>query len=91
MREFKPREDREFRKRDDKDKVKILRKKKCRFCVDKVQEIDYKQIYLLKKFVTERGKIMPRRITGNCAYHQREITGAIKMARNIALMPYSAQ
>lgn len=66
------------------------RKRVCSFCVDKVEKIDYKDINKLKKYITERGKILPRRISGNCAKHQRELTRAIKRARQIALLPYSA-
>jgi small subunit ribosomal protein S18 len=64
------------------------RKKVCVFCADKNAVIDYKDTNRLKKFVSERGKILPRRITGTCAKHQRAITVAIKRARHIALMPY---
>lgn len=68
-----------------------LRKKKiCRFCVDKI-EIDYKDIRTLNHFTSERGKIIPRRISGNCARHQRKLTRAIKRARNIALVPFVAE
>lgn len=67
------------------------RKRVCSFCVDKVQSIDYKDIGKLKKHVTERGKILPRRISGNCAKHQRGLTLAIKRARNIALLPYTTE
>jgi len=63
------------------------RRKVCRFCVDKNQKIDYKDARLLRLFISERAKIVPRRISGNCARHQREITAAIKRARNIALLP----
>lgn len=66
------------------------RRKTCGFCADKVDYIDYKDPNRLKKFVTERGKILPRRISGNCARHQRVLTVAIKRARDIALMPYTA-
>ena len=66
------------------------RKRICSFCADKTDHIDYKDINKLKKYVTERGKILPRRISGNCAKHQRELTKAIKRARQIALLPYSA-
>jgi small subunit ribosomal protein S18 len=69
----------------------IRRKKACGFCADKVDVIDYKDNNRLKKFVTERGKILPRRISGNCARHQRTITVAVKRARDIALMPYTAE
>ncbi|MCR5103712.1 MAG: 30S ribosomal protein S18 [Eubacterium sp.] len=64
------------------------RKKVCVFCSDTNQVIDYKDVNLLKKYVSERGKILPRRITGNCAKHQRELTVAIKRARQVALIPY---
>ena len=64
------------------------RKRVCTFCVDKVESIDYKETHKLRKYITERGKILPRRISGNCAKHQRQVTIAIKRARNIALLPY---
>lgn len=72
---------------------KKRRKKKrvCQFCAGKNTKIDYKNYQKLEKFVTERGKILPRRITGTCAKHQRELTKAIKMARNIALLPYTVE
>lgn len=66
------------------------RKKVCAFCVDKVDYIDYKDAAKLRRFITERGKILPRRISGNCAKHQRQVTVAIKRARNIALLPFTA-
>ena len=66
------------------------RRKVCRFCADSSMIIDYKDSKLLKHFTSERGKIIPRRITGNCAKHQRELTAAIKRARQIALFPYLA-
>lgn len=65
------------------------RRKVCRFCADSSLQIDYKDPRLLKYFITERGKIIPRRISGNCARHQREVTRAIKRARHVALMPYT--
>lgn len=65
------------------------RKKVCSFCVEKSTFIDYKDVNKLKKFVTERGKILPRRISGACAKHQREVTKAIKLSRNIALLPFT--
>ncbi len=65
------------------------RKKVCRFCADKEQSIDYKDIKTLRNFVSERGKIIPRRIVGTCASHQRQLCEAIKRARHIALLPYS--
>lgn len=67
------------------------RRKVCSFCVDKVQEIDYKDAAKLRKFITERGKILPRRIFGTCAKHQRQLTIAIKRARNVALLPFTAE
>ncbi len=67
------------------------RKRVCNFCVDKVEDIDYKDINRLKKYITERGKILPRRISGNCASHQRELTVAIKRARVVALLPFTAE
>nr|WP_300001972.1 30S ribosomal protein S18 [Tissierella sp.] len=66
------------------------RKKICSFCADKSANIDYKDINKLKKHITERGKILPRRVNGNCSKHQRELTIAIKRARQVALLPYSA-
>jgi small subunit ribosomal protein S18 len=68
-----------------------VRKKVCRFCVDKTPFIDYKDLKTVKFFITERGKILPRRISGNCARHQREITVAIQRGRNIALLPFSGE
>ena len=66
-----------------------IRKKVCMLCGDKNGVIDYKDVNKLKRYVSERGKILPRRITGNCAKHQRALTVAIKRARHIALMPYT--
>lgn len=66
------------------------RRKVCRFCTDPSLKIDYKDPKTLRNFITERGKIMPRRITGNCASHQRELTRAIKRARILALLPFTA-
>lgn len=68
---------------------KFQRKKFCRFCADKVDYIDYKDIRILKNYITERGKILPRRMTGTCARHQRKLTEAIKRARSIALLAYT--
>lgn len=64
------------------------RRKVCVFCVDKVAFIDYKDSAKLRKFISERGKILPRRVSGTCALHQRELTTAIKRARNMALLPF---
>jgi small subunit ribosomal protein S18 len=70
-------------------KKKVYRRKKvCKFCVDQNISIDYKDPKTLKHFITERGKIIPRRITGTCAKHQRELSTAIKRARHIAVLPY---
>jgi len=75
---------------DDKNlkKVRKNQKKICAFCNDKVTDIDYKDAVKLKKYMTEKGKIIPRRATGVCAKHQRELTNAIKRARVMALLPY---
>ena len=70
-------------------KKTFSRKKVCRFCSDQSLTIDYKETRTLKNFITERGKIIPRRIYGNCAKHQRQLTEAIKRARQIALLPYT--
>lgn len=67
------------------------RKKTCQFCVDKVEFIDYKETARLRRYLSERAKIVPRRISGNCAKHQRMVTTAIKRARHVALLPYSAE
>lgn len=66
------------------------RKKVCSFCVDKVEDIDYKDVIRLRKFISDRSKILPRRVTGTCAYHQRQLTSAIKRARHVALLPYTS-
>lgn len=67
------------------------KKKVCSFCVNKVEAIDYKDVPKLRRYTTERGKILPRRISGNCAKHQRQLTLSIKRARNIALLPFTAE
>ena len=67
----------------------MRRKKVCQFCADKTETIDYKDVEKLKKYITERGKILPKRITGSCATHQRAVTTAIKRARIVALLPYT--
>lgn len=64
------------------------KRKFCRFCADKTPFIDYKDLRMLRSYVTEKGKLLPRRMTGACAPHQRELTTAVKRARNIALMPF---
>ncbi len=75
---------------DDKNPKKVRKqpKKVCAFCTDKVESIDYKDAQKLRRFMTEKGKIIPRRTTGVCAKHQRELTNAIKRARVMALLPY---
>jgi len=82
---------RERSERPDRRGGRRSRRKVCTFCADKVESIDYKDINRLRRFVTERGKILPRRITGNCARHQRQLTIAIKRARCIALMPFTVE
>ncbi len=72
------------------DKKRIVgRRKQCKFCGDEALKIDYKDQALLKYFITDRGKLVPRRISGNCAKHQREIAVAVRRARMIALMPFA--
>jgi len=66
-------------------------RKVCSFCVDKIEYIDYKDTNHLRRYINERGKILPRRMTGNCAKHQRQLSEAIKRARAIALMPYTVE
>lgn len=73
------------------DRSRKPRRKVCNFCVDHVDQIDYKDIAKLRRFTTERGKILPRRISGTCAKHQRKLTLAIKCARAIALLPFTAE
>jgi small subunit ribosomal protein S18 len=68
----------------------MRRKKVCQFCADKTENIDYKDVEKLKKYITDRGKILPKRVTGTCAIHQRDVTKAIKRARIVALLPYTA-
>jgi small subunit ribosomal protein S18 len=70
------------------EKRRFIRRRACRFCTEKIDYIDYKDIKTLRGFLTERGKILPRRISGNCAKHQRGVTVSIKRARNIALLPF---
>ena len=77
-------------KKDDKKRTLFRRRKVCKFCADKIDYIDYKDVKLLSGFVPERGKILPRRMFGTCAEHQRKLTLAIKRARNIALLPFAA-
>ncbi len=72
-------------------KARKGKKRVCNFCIDGISKIDYKDVSKLRKYITERGKIIPRRISGNCARHQRQLTIAIKRARNIALLPFTAE
>ncbi len=72
-------------------KMRKPKKRVCNFCIDKVEHIDYKDISKIRRYITERGKIIPRRISGNCAKHQRQLTVAIKRARNIAFLPFTAE
>ncbi len=67
------------------------RRKVCRFCAEKKDTIDYKDIQVLRNFVTDRGKIVPSRISGNCARHQRVLSSAVKKSRNIALLPFTEE
>jgi small subunit ribosomal protein S18 len=83
--------DRDRDKGPDRKRRFTVRKKVCRFCVDKTPYIDYKDIKTLRFFITERGKILPRRMSGNCARHQREVTVAVQRCRNIALIPFSGE
>lgn len=68
----------------------MRRRKICQFCADKAETVDYKDVEKLRKYITDRGKILPKRITGTCAVHQRDVTTAVKRARVVALLPYSA-
>lgn len=72
-------------------RARKAKRKVCAFCADKVEYIDYKDVARLRRFVSERAKILPRRITGTCAKHQRQLTTAIKRARHIALLPFSSE
>lgn len=73
------------------DRRRRPRKKVCAFCVDKAEHIDYKDVQKLRRYVSERAKIVPRRVTGTCAHHQRELTQAIKRARQVAFLPYVSE
>jgi len=74
-----------------KGKIKIFRKKPCKFCMEKIEDIDYLDYPKFQKFLTERGKIIPSRRSGNCAKHQRQIARAIKKARVMSLLPFVAE
>jgi len=82
--------EKETRERSERPVRERRRRKVCQFCVDKATSIDYKDVAKLRKYVSDRGKILPRRMTGTCAMHQRQLTEAIKRARHIALLPYTA-
>ena len=69
-------------------KLAMMRRKKCKFCQDKITDIDYKDIARLRKFITDRGKILPNRISATCAKHQRQLAVAIKRARHVMLLPF---
>ena len=72
-------------------RMRRSKRKVCAFCVEKAESIDYKDVAKLRKYVTERGKILPRRISGTCAKHQRQLTEAITRARNVALLPLTTE
>ncbi|WP_071434512.1 30S ribosomal protein S18 [Angelakisella massiliensis] len=74
--------------RNDRPRDRKPRRKVCAFCVDKIESIDYKDVPRLRRYLSERAKIVPRRVTGTCARHQRQLTIAIKRARHLALLPY---
>ncbi len=76
---------------DDNVRIRKPKKKVCAYCADENLEIDFKQVEKLRKYVSEKGKILPRRVTGLCAKHQRELTIAIKRARHIALLPFTVE
>ncbi len=78
-------------RRKDKKTSLVRRKRPCKFCRGKVKEIDFKIVSRLQNYITERGKILPRRISGNCAKHQRQLTMAVKRARQLALLPFAAK
>jgi ribosomal protein S18 len=79
------------KEKDEKAWQKKQRKKFCVFCKDRVEHVDYKDVAMLRKFVSDRGKIRARRVTGNCSQHQRDVAAAVKNARELALLPYSAR
>jgi ribosomal protein S18 len=83
--------DRRGTKKPRKTTVRRGKKRYCQFCADKVTYVDYKDIALLRKFLSERGKIRARRVTGNCSQHQRLVATAIKNAREMALLPYTSR
>ncbi len=87
----KPGPRRPKREKDDKGWQKKVKRKVCVFCKDRVFYVDYKDVMALRKFVSERGKIRARRVTGNCVQHQRDVASAVKNAREMAMLPYSSR
>jgi small subunit ribosomal protein S18 len=79
------------REKEEKGWQKRTKRKVCIFCVERIAHVDYKDTSLLRKFVSERGKIRARRVTGNCSQHQRDVASAVKNAREMALLPYSSR
>jgi small subunit ribosomal protein S18 len=79
------------KEKDEKGWQKKIKRKVCIFCKEKIDYVDYKDLGLLRKFVSDRGKIRARRVTGNCAQHQRDVASAVKNAREVALLPYSTR
>jgi small subunit ribosomal protein S18 len=86
-----PRVQRKRREKEEKPWQKKQKKKFCIFCKDKVDYVDYKDVAMLRKFISDRGKIRARRVSGNCAQHQRDVATAVKNAREMALLPYTAR
>jgi small subunit ribosomal protein S18 len=86
-----PKVQRRRREKEEKGWLKKQRKKFCVFCKDGTEYVDYKDVTLLRKFVSDRGKIRARRVTGNCAQHQRDVAAAVKNAREMALLPYTSR
>jgi small subunit ribosomal protein S18 len=82
---------RKRREKEEKPWQKKQKKKFCIFCKDKIAYVDYKEVSMLRKFVSDRGKIRARRVSGNCAQHQRDVATAVKNAREMALLPYTAR
>jgi small subunit ribosomal protein S18 len=86
-----PKTIRRRKEKDDKGWQKKQKKKFCVFCKDKVDYVDFKDVSMLRKFVSDRGKIRARRVTGNCSQHQRDVATAVKNAREMALLPYTTR
>ncbi|HXY72543.1 MAG TPA: 30S ribosomal protein S18 [Actinomycetota bacterium] len=86
-----PRAPKKRREKEEKGWQKKQKKKFCVFCQNKVDHVDYKDVAALRKFISDRGKIRARRVTGNCTQHQRDVASAVKNAREMALLPYSAR